>query len=54
MITNLLCLEPEGVMEQEKEYLTTLRSAMTYEVSDSQLELKNQAGEVVLVFRSGE
>jgi heat shock protein HslJ len=54
MITNLLCLEPEGVMEQEKEYLTTLRSAMTYEVSDSQLELKNQAGEVVLVFRSSE
>lgn len=55
MVTEDYCVGPvEGVMEQEREYLETLRNVTTYKVSDSRLELKNQAGEVVLVFRSGE
>jgi heat shock protein HslJ len=52
LVTDDYCVGPvEGVMEQEREYLETLRSVMTYEISDGRLELKNQAGEVVLVFR---
>jgi heat shock protein HslJ len=45
-----LCIGQEGLMGQEKEYLETLSSIMTYEILDGRLELKNQAGEVVLVF----
>jgi heat shock protein HslJ len=55
LVTDDYCVGPvEGVMEQEREYLETLRSVMTYEISDGRLKLKNQAGEVLLVFRSGE
>jgi heat shock protein HslJ len=51
-VTEDYCVGPvEGVMEQEREYLETLRNVTTYKVSDGRLELKNQAGEVVLVFR---
>jgi heat shock protein HslJ len=55
LVTDLLCLRQdlmadEDLMEQEREYLATLDSVMTYEISDGRLELKNQAGEVVLVF----
>jgi heat shock protein HslJ len=46
--------ECAGLMEQEEEYIATLLSTSSYKVSDDRLELKNQAGEVVLVFRSGE
>jgi hypothetical protein len=42
--------ECAGLMEQEEEYITVLLSVASYEVSDGRLELKNQAGEVVLVF----
>jgi hypothetical protein len=41
-------------MEQEEEYIATLLSVASYKVSDGRLELENQAGEVVLVFVSGE
>jgi heat shock protein HslJ len=47
--TDVGCATTE-LTKQETEYLETLSSIMSYEVSDSHLELKNQAGEVVLVF----
>jgi heat shock protein HslJ len=46
--------ECAGLMEQEEEYIAALLSVASYEVSDERLELENQAGEVVLVFVSGE
>jgi heat shock protein HslJ len=49
IVTDLGCA-PKELMVQEREYLETLRSVTTYKVSDDRLELKNQAGEVVLVF----
>jgi heat shock protein HslJ len=49
--TDVGCATTE-LTEQETEYLETLSSIMSYEVSDSHLELKNQAGEVVLVFHT--
>jgi heat shock protein HslJ len=35
--TEMYCMEPEGVMEQEKKYLTLLLHAATFEVEDDQL-----------------
>ncbi|NIN65649.1 MAG: META domain-containing protein [Anaerolineae bacterium] len=48
--TEMACLEPEGIMEQETEYLQTLRSATRYTVTDGQLEILADGGGV-LVYR---
>lgn len=37
--TRMLCPEPEGIMEQEREYLTALESAATYRIDRQQLWL---------------
>ena len=51
--TDLLCITMEGfeLTEQENEYITTLVSATTYSISDGQLELKNEYGDVILIFQ---
>jgi heat shock protein HslJ len=51
--TDLLCKTLEGfeLTEQENEYLTTFVSATAYSISDGQLELKNEYGDVVLIFQ---
>jgi heat shock protein HslJ len=35
--TEMACLEPEGVMEQEQQYLSTLQLAESYTIEDSEL-----------------
>jgi heat shock protein HslJ len=52
--TEMACLEPEGVMEQEDAYLAVLQSAATYRSVDDRLQIENDAGEAVLVFRIAE
>lgn len=52
-VTDALCLSPEGIMSQEKEYVTTLTSVVTYSRSDNRLELLNEKGDVVLIFKKG-
>jgi heat shock protein HslJ len=37
--TEMFCGTPEGVMEQERQYLTTLATAQSYEVRDGQLRV---------------
>ena len=49
-VTDRGCLTPDGVMEQEKEYIAVLLSVTTFSVSDGQLEMKNGDGDVVLIF----
>ncbi len=48
--TEMACLEPEGIMEQETEYLQTLRAATRFTVTDGQLEILADGGGV-LVYR---
>ena len=48
--TEMYCLEPEGVMEQEQRYLRALQSAESYEVGDGKLRIT--AGSQVLVFKA--
>jgi heat shock protein HslJ len=39
--TSLLCETPEGVMQQEQQYLAALQSAATFQISGSQLQLRS-------------
>jgi heat shock protein HslJ len=52
--TEMACLEPEGVMEQEDAYLAALQSAAIYRMVDGRLQVENAAGEPTLVFRTAE
>jgi heat shock protein HslJ len=53
LVTDLLCVSPEGIMSQEKEYVMTLTSIVTYSRSDNRLEMKNENRDVVLIFEKG-
>lgn len=50
MITEQLCGEPEGIMEQEEEYIEALREAVTYRTIDNRLEIDNAEGKTILTF----
>ena len=41
-------MEPEGVMDQEQEYLAALQLAESYEIGDDELQMN--CGSQVLVF----
>lgn len=49
-VTEMYCAEPEGIMEQEYDYLTALGSATTFKIKGSTMEMANADGMVVLVF----
>lgn len=49
--TEMYCMEPEGVMEQEQQYLQALQSAESYEIRDGKLRISSSDGNV-LVFRA--
>jgi heat shock protein HslJ len=53
-VTVRLCLEPEGIMEQEAAYIEALRDAATYQIIDDRLEIATANGETVLVFEPQE
>jgi len=47
--TEMGCLEPAGILEQETAYLTALRTAATYQITADRLEIFDKAGAQVLV-----
>lgn len=47
--TMMFCGEPEGVMEQESEFLAALQSAATYSVRGDMLEMRTAADQLALV-----
>lgn len=49
--TEMACLEPEGIMDQEQQYLRLLRLTESYEIEDNKLRITCSDGSV-LVFRS--
>lgn len=49
-VTVQLCTEPEGIMDQETEYIETLMNVSEYKMADNRLEMENANGETVLVF----
>ncbi len=46
------CDEPAGILEQEAAYITALTSAATYQIVDGRLEIRDGAGDIILLFRS--
>lgn len=50
-MTEMACMEPEGVMEQESTYLETVRSATEVRLAQGQLEMMDESGDVVLRFK---
>ena len=50
-ITTLMaCVEPEGIMEQEEQYLTALQTAATYKIDGGRLEMRTAGGSKVADF----
>ena len=49
--TEMACLEPEGIMQQESQYLSILATAASYEIVGSQLEITSAGGEVLVYAR---
>lgn len=47
--TRALCPEPEGVMDQEQEFLTALQSAATYTIRDGKLDLRTSEGSIAVI-----
>jgi len=45
--TEMYCTEPEGVMEQERQYLELLQAAKSYSVEDGELQI-NCGGQVLV------
>lgn len=50
-VTVQLCTEPEGIMEQEALYIDALMTAAQYQIVDNRLEIKNKAGETILIYQ---
>jgi heat shock protein HslJ len=48
--TLMLCTEPDGIMDLEEEYINTLNLAESYQVISDRMEVKDQAGYVILEF----
>ena len=51
-VTVQLCAEPEGIMEQEAEYIETLMAAPHYQFVDDRLEIKNDDEGKILIFQA--
>ena len=49
--TRKLCAEPEGIMDQEQEYLSAFSRATTYTLARDKLELRDEGGALQVGFR---
>lgn len=49
-VTVQLCTDPEGIMDQESEYIEALMAASRYQILDDRLEIVDEAGEFMLVY----
>ena len=48
--TRMFCAEPEGIMEQENQYLTALENAAVYMIEGSRLEIRDANGSGVAYY----
>ena len=45
------CQEPEGIMEQEQQYLAALETAATYKITGLAMEMRTSEGALVANFQ---
>ncbi len=50
LATMMACGEPEGIMEQEQEYLAALGTAATYQITGDSMEMRTAEGSIVATF----
>ena len=50
--TEMACMEPPGVMDQEMEYLALLRDALSFEVGEGELFIEAASDEVLAFVRA--
>jgi heat shock protein HslJ len=50
--TRMLCTEPEGIMDQEAEFLRALESAATYKIDRQQLWLRDKNDSIAAIFEN--
>ena len=43
-VTERFCADPEGIMDQEQQYLAALQNAQVYAISQARLELRDNSG----------
>ena len=48
--TEMACMEPEGIMEQEQAYFQALMATARYQIAGDRLELYDEAGAQILTF----
>lgn len=51
-VTVQLCTDPEGIMEQEAEYIEALMNAVKFRMVDNRLEIDNGIGETILILQA--
>ena len=49
--TMMACQEPEGIMEQEQQYLAALETAATYKITGLDMEIRTSEGSLVVTFK---
>jgi heat shock protein HslJ len=49
--TMMACPEPEGIMEQEQQYLAALETAATYKITGLDMEMRTSEGSLVATFK---
>lgn len=54
MTTRMHCAEPDGIMEQEQEYLAALSRAQVFELTDNGLKLRDENGSLQVNFVAGD
>lgn len=50
--TMMACADPEGIMEQEQEYLTALGTAATYQITGDRMEMRTAEGSIAVTFEA--
>jgi heat shock protein HslJ/uncharacterized protein YraI len=48
-VTSMFCAEPEGVMDQETQFLAALQSAATFRIDGNTLEMRAAAGAIAVI-----
>ena len=51
-MTEMACLDPEGVMDQELEYLELLRDAQAFQIDEAELVIEAASDEVLVFARA--
>jgi heat shock protein HslJ len=50
VMTEMACMDPQGVMDQETAFLQAFGQAASYSIKDGNLEIQNASGDTILVF----